>query len=284
MTSIRPAFDIGFGDVSRVGCCAVSAVITPKFVAIANAGDCRAVVGRHGAAVEHSEVGAHPLSTAGTVAQAPRSTTEWSAICLSEDHNCRHDGIQEELRAAHPGEDDIVVCRSSTSCYVKGRLQPTRALGDLYLKYSEFNGKYGTRLYGRHIKPPYTPPYVTATPEVQVHATDQVRDAFLLLACDGVWVCLLRKMCIALPAFILMQDVLTNQEAIEFIANDSGDPLTVSERLVEFVLEREGASKGLTIDQLKAVSLFDLHIKAHARIWPCFRADQPGTCAPEHAR
>ena len=47
--------------------------------------------------------------------------------------------------------------------------------------------------------------------------------------------------------------MLSNEEAVEFIANDSGDPMTVSERLVQFVLEREGASKGLTIDQLKAV-------------------------------
>ncbi len=34
--------------------------------------------------------------------------------------------------------------------------------------------------------------------------------------------------------------------------------MTVSERLIEFVLEREGASKGLTVDQLKAVCLMFL--------------------------
>ena len=187
MTAIRPAFDVGFGDVSRVGCCAVCEIVTKKEIIVANAGDCRAVVGCQGAVGTPADT-PHPLSASGAVASSKASPAGWTAVCLSEDHNCRHENIKEELRAAHPGEDDIVVCRSSTSCYVKGRLQPTRALGDLYLKYSEFNGKPGTRLYGRHIKPPYTPPYVTATPQVQVHAIDGTRDAFVLLACDGVWV------------------------------------------------------------------------------------------------
>ncbi len=35
--------------------------------------------------------------------------------------------------------------------YVKGRLQPTRALGDAYLKHSEFNGRAGARQFGRYV-------------------------------------------------------------------------------------------------------------------------------------
>ncbi len=187
MTAIRPAFDIGFGELSRVGCCVVSAVVADGFVAVANAGDCRAVVGRLG---NGGNAGAesHPLAESGALTPKQSNGSHWTAVSLSEDHNCRHPSIQDELTAAHPGEEDIVVCRSASSCYVKGRLQPTRALGDLYLKYSEFNGKPGTRLFGRHVKPPYTPPYVSATPEVRIHETDQHKDAFLLLACDGVWV------------------------------------------------------------------------------------------------
>lgn len=37
---------IGFGEVARVGCCAVAAIVTPQHVIVANAGDCRAVFGR----------------------------------------------------------------------------------------------------------------------------------------------------------------------------------------------------------------------------------------------
>lgn len=93
--------------------------------------------------------------------------------------------------------------------YVKARLQPTRAIGDAYLKHSEFNGPPGQRLRGRHIPPPYTPPYITARPETRILALSSAgtpngaasgssvlvapsggsgpSDSFLILACDGVW-------------------------------------------------------------------------------------------------
>jgi pyruvate dehydrogenase phosphatase len=257
MTAIKPAFDLGFGQVSSVGCCAVSAVMTDSFIVVANAGDCRAVVGSHGRLQQQANSSApHPLASSGAVLKPKTDPSGWSAITLSQDHNCRHDSLQMELKAAHPDEEDIVVCRSPTSCYVKGRLQPTRALGDLYLKHSEFNGKPGTRLYGRHVKAPYTPPYITATPEVRVHQLQPQSDAFLILACDGIWVRVNFVLCMArnlAPYPTNLQDVLSSDEAVDFIANDSGDPMTVSERLVNFVLEREGASKGLTVDQLRAV-------------------------------
>ena len=40
---------------------------------------------------------------------------------------------QARLVKKFPGENDIVMCKNA--CYVKGRLQPTRSLGDFYLKY-----------------------------------------------------------------------------------------------------------------------------------------------------
>lgn len=57
---------------------------------------------------------------------------------LSSDHNAKFPGEQMSLRKMHPNEPDIVICKNPTSCYVKGRLQPTRAFGDFHLKYSEF--------------------------------------------------------------------------------------------------------------------------------------------------
>ena len=65
---------------------------------------------------------------------------------------------------------------------------------------------------------------------------------------------------------------------MEFIANDSGNPMTVSERLVQFVLEREGASKGLTIDQLKAVRMSSVQspVLTHAVVCLCADSPRPG--------
>lgn len=129
----------------------------------------------------------------------------YEAVALSEDHNAKLPKEMEALRQAHPGEEDIVRCKNPNACYVKGRLQPTRcvgaspspspppplttiidswihhgfmdssimvrcsSLGDAYLKYPEFNGRpnRSDSSAGRYIPPPYTPPYVTATPEVR---------------------------------------------------------------------------------------------------------------------
>ena len=57
-----------------------------------------------------------------------------------------------------------------TSCYVKGRLQPTRSLGDLRLKHSEFNNpeKFTTEHdYQSQLKV-FTGPYITWEPEIKV--------------------------------------------------------------------------------------------------------------------
>jgi pyruvate dehydrogenase phosphatase len=159
--AVRGAYALGFGDVARVGACAISAVVTPDFVVVANAGDCRAVLGRVWRGPAGDGGGGGGGGGGGEVFV--------TATPLSHDHNARMPREATKLAVAHPGEADIVVCRSPTACYVKGRLQPTRALGDAYLKFSEFNGPPGSggRVWGRHIPPPYTPPYITSTPEVR---------------------------------------------------------------------------------------------------------------------
>ena len=83
---------------------------------IANAGDCRAVLGTK------SDKGDKYFTTR-----------------ITMDHNCREPLEAYKLRKAHPNESNIIVCKNSHACYVKGRLQLTRALGDVYLKSPEFN-------------------------------------------------------------------------------------------------------------------------------------------------
>ena len=92
--------------------------------------------------------------------------------------------------------DQLVRCKHATSCYVKGRLQPTRSLGDFYLKYKSFNGKKPSKdnpysvsdpNRSRHIKEPYEPPYITSTPELFTHKLHYQNDKFLILATDGLW-------------------------------------------------------------------------------------------------
>jgi serine/threonine protein phosphatase PrpC len=67
---------------------------------------------------------------------------------------------------------------------VKGRLQPTRSFGDFYLKVEEFNGPPG-----RAVRTKYTPPYITAEPEVTVvDISSEIKakkNVVLILASDG---------------------------------------------------------------------------------------------------
>jgi len=225
LAGVRPAFELGFGDVAHVGCCAIAAAVLPSAVVVANAGDCRAVLGRvHYPPAERDSLvgnegsgggggfggsgdvdaptvppeleglpapafsalpddggvfgpgggepaaaavwrvgGAGPAAPAGA-SSAPAAPFLFSATPLSRDHNAREPREKARLAALHPGEADIVVCKvgNPSACYVKGRLQPTRSLGDAYLKESEFNVPAGLgRIWGRHIKAPYSPPYIS---------------------------------------------------------------------------------------------------------------------------
>lgn len=82
---------------------------------------------------------------------------------------------QARLFKQFPSESDIVVCQGA--CYVKGRLQPTRSLGDFYLKYKEYNF---TRLKV------FTGPYIDHMPLI-THFPLTSKHDYLLLASDGLW-------------------------------------------------------------------------------------------------
>ena len=69
---------------------------------------------------------------------------------MSKTFNANKTYEQKRLVELFPKEKDVVYCkRPGTTtekpggCYVKGRLQPSRALGDLSLKHDEFNFHYG---------------------------------------------------------------------------------------------------------------------------------------------
>ena len=139
------------------------------------------------------------------------------------------------LKLLHPNEENIIVCKNPHACYVKGRLQLTRALGDLYLKYSSFNAPFGSpRVRGRHIPEPYTPPYVSPIPEIN-HFQLQSYDKFVILATDGVW------------------DFLTDEEAVKIVASCGNDSKKAAYALVEATLERASSECGMTKSELMAL-------------------------------
>ncbi|TNN00854.1 hypothetical protein fugu_012100 [Takifugu bimaculatus] len=153
------------------GCTACVAHVGPDGIHVANAGDCRAVLG---------------------VQEADGSL---SALPLSWDHNSDNEAEVERIRALHPpSERDTVV----TDGRLLGVLMPLRAFGDVQFKWSlELQQsilaslKSGVDLDSvslRHYTPPnYTsPPYLDATPEIIYHKL-RPQDRFLILGTDGLW-------------------------------------------------------------------------------------------------
>lgn len=127
--SVRNTYRLGFREVGKVGACALLALRSGQDLYIANCGDCRAVLGSTLAPFKGVAGQASQDSSGGGGAVGRYTSTR-----LSRDHNARTPLEALLLREAHPGEDDIIKCKNPHACYVKGRLQLTRALGDLYLK------------------------------------------------------------------------------------------------------------------------------------------------------
>lgn len=80
------------------------------------------------------------------------------------------------MRAQFPNDKDIILCKAQNSCYVKGRLQPTRSLGDYHLKLkSHYQGTDS-----------FNGPYISNQPEIQVHELNPT-DSYIVMASDGLW-------------------------------------------------------------------------------------------------
>jgi pyruvate dehydrogenase phosphatase len=132
-----------------VGACALTAIVLKDSIHVANAGDCEGII-----------VGKF------------KSTKTNNRLNAGEPEE------QDRLYKAFPHEKDIIKCIKNTNyCYVKGRLQPTRSLGDFYLKHPEYNF---TNLSV------FTGPYIDYKPQVS-HFKRLKDDRYLILATDGMW-------------------------------------------------------------------------------------------------
>lgn len=158
-------------QVAFAGCTACVAHIGTDGIHIANAGDCRAVLG------------------------VQQEDGSWSALPLSQDHNSQNQAEVERIKAQHPpSERETVV----TDDRLLGVLMPLRAFGDVGFKWSrELQQSITTSLESAveldslnlyHFNPPnyLTPPYLDVTPEITYHKL-RPQDRFLILATDGLW-------------------------------------------------------------------------------------------------
>ncbi|XP_005994471.1 pyruvate dehydrogenase [acetyl-transferring]-phosphatase 1, mitochondrial-like [Latimeria chalumnae] len=114
----------------------------------------------------------------------------WAALPLTRDHNAFNMSELRRLEEEHPNEDKMIIRDR-----LLGFLMPLRAFGDAMFKWDLVLQKEILQSYPdlgslNIFLPPlrnyFTPPYLTAEPEV-THHTLRPQDKFLLLATDGLW-------------------------------------------------------------------------------------------------
>ncbi|CAJ0932538.1 unnamed protein product [Ranitomeya imitator] len=193
---------------------------------VANTGDCRAVLGvqdAHGA---------------------------WSALPLTADHNAFNKSEVQRIRSEHPTSEEQTVV---TDQRLLGILMPFRAFGDVRFKWSEELQQSVLKnacnieplnIYQYYPANYYTPPYLTAKPEITYHKL-RPQDKFLVMASDGLW------------------DMLENQEVVRLVAEHLSEV-----RLQEPQVSVEKRSLGYMHNLLlkrrtRRISLQDQNVATH---------------------
>jgi len=158
------AVDLDLVQIALSGCCACVAHVNETQVDVANAGDCRAVIGRL------------------------RPNGEWLAIPLSIDQNVDNEAEFKRVCDAHPNEQATL----KKGDRLLGHLIPLRAFGDVRFKWTAADLKHLAHLVGgkgaSNFVPAnyFTPPYLSANPDV-VHHRLTAEDKFMIIASDGLW-------------------------------------------------------------------------------------------------
>ncbi|KAJ0753482.1 putative protein-serine/threonine phosphatase [Helianthus annuus] len=193
-------------QLAAVGTCCLVGVICHGTLYIANAGDSRAVLGR-----------------------GVKATGEVIAIQLSVEHNASIESIRQELHTLHPDDPHIVVLKHNV-WRVKGLIQISRSIGDVYLKKAEFNRE---PLYAKfRLRDPIRRPILSSDPSISAHEI-QPHDQFLIFASDGLW------------------EHLSNQEAVDIVQSNPHNGS--AKRLVKAALQEAAKKREMRYSDLKKI-------------------------------
>ncbi|KAF6176241.1 hypothetical protein GIB67_023532 [Kingdonia uniflora] len=193
-------------QIAAVGSCCLVGVLCGGTLYIANLGDSRAVLGR-----------------------LVKATGEVLALQLSEEHNASIESVRQELHSLHPDDSQIVVLKHNV-WRVKGIIQISRSIGDVYLKRAEFNRE---PLYSKfRVRESFTRPILSADPSILMHPLQPI-DQFIIFASDGLW------------------EHLSNQEAVDIVQNSprSGS----ARRLVKAALQEAAKKREMRYSDLKKI-------------------------------
>ncbi|CAL9110473.1 unnamed protein product [Musa textilis] len=193
-------------QIAAVGSCCLVGVICGSMLYTANLGDSRVVLGK-----------------------LVKATGEVLAVQLSAEHNAGIESVRQELHSMHPEDKQIVVLKHNV-WRVKGLIQVSRSIGDVYLKKAEFNRE---PLYAKfRLREPFKKPILSSDPSISVQPL-QPQDQFLIFASDGLW------------------EHLSNQEAVDIVHNSphSGS----ARRLIKAALQEAAKKREMRYCDLKKI-------------------------------
>ena len=136
------------------GACVNTLLLYGRSAFVANTGDCRSVLGR-------------------------KENNKWIPVPLSTDHAYNNQNEVARITQEHPGETHTLFAHRR----LLGGLMPFRSFGDVSYKWKQEH----LNIIHQYILPHYyTPPYLTAEPEVSHHELTE-DDKFVVIATDGLW-------------------------------------------------------------------------------------------------
>ncbi|XP_062021643.1 probable protein phosphatase 2C 63 [Rosa rugosa] len=194
-------------SIASVGSCCLVGAITNDVLYVANLGDSRAVLGRK-------------------VNGSKRTVV---AERLSTDHNVSDEQVRREVEALHPDDSHVVVYTRGV-WRIKGIIQVSRSIGDVYLKKPEFNRD---PMYQQFITPvPMKRPVVTAEPSILIRNI-KPQDMFLIFASDGLW------------------EQLSDEAAVELVFKNPR--AGIAKRLVRAALHEAAKKREMRYDDIKKI-------------------------------
>ncbi|RDX83207.1 putative protein phosphatase 2C 63 [Mucuna pruriens] len=197
-------------QIASVGSCCLLGAISKGVLYVANLGDSRAVLGRKSLEGE---------GNCGPVV----------AERLSTDHNVGVEEIRKEVEALHPDDPHVVVCTGGV-WRIKGIIQVSRSIGDVYLKKPEFDTN---PLFQQFVCPLYLKrPVMTAEPSILTRRL-KANDLFLIFASDGLW------------------ENLTDEAAVEIISRSPR--IGIAKRLVRAALEEVAKKREMRYEDLTKI-------------------------------
>lgn len=193
-------------QIAAVGSCCLVGVICDGTLYVANLGDSRAILG-----------------------SAFQTTGGITTVQLTTEHNAKLETVRQELKSLHPDDSRIVMLRHGV-WRVKGIIQVSRSIGDVYLKKQEFNRE---PLFSRfRLTEPLPRPVITAEPAIFVHKL-QPQDEFLIFASDGLW------------------EHLSNEDAVEIVHNHP--QRGIARRLIKAALQEAAKKREVRYTDLKKI-------------------------------